>query len=90
MIGFLFGLAVGVPLGFLLGCIAMAGSKLEREMDQVFLDRKQLGFEPEPWVDVTPMVRPRKAAGVRVCACIGDFRGPHYINPDCPFHGGAA
>jgi hypothetical protein len=32
----------------------------------------------------------RTAAGVRVCACIGDFRGPHYINPDCPFHGGAA
>jgi hypothetical protein len=101
MIGFLFGLAAGTVIGFLLGCIAMAGSKMEREMDRVSKPQEGVVF-------ITPRVAPidryrphldapkRKAAGVRVCSCIGkttrlypnELR--YNIDPDCPFHGGAA
>jgi ribosomal protein L32 len=84
MIGFLFGLAVALPIGVLMGAWAAAiyEERMGREVDRVFLDRKRLAFEPEPWV--------RKVAGVQVCSCIGATHGPHFVDSDCPFHGGAA
>jgi hypothetical protein len=95
MIGFLFGLAFALPIGVLMGAWAAAiyEERMGREVDRIFLDRKVLGFEPEPWV--------RKAAGVQVCSCtdfafssrsgnISDATGRHFADPDCPFHAGAA
>jgi hypothetical protein len=98
VIGFLFGIAVGVPLGFLLGAIAMAGSKMEREMrrkspaiDLSLFDPPDLTVKREGIDHLYRKVGDRSVAGVRVCSCIGNLaRGPHYINPNCPFHGGAA
>jgi hypothetical protein len=101
MIGFLFGLAVGTAIGFLLGCVAAIGAKTGREADRVFRPSDH-GVEVLPFVNVRPSDAPpsgglpppeyRKAAGVRVCSCIGRIAQgyPRYINPDCPFHGGAA
>jgi hypothetical protein len=92
MIGFLFGLACGTTIGFLLGCIAAIGAKTGREADRLFsapADVPDLTVKRAGVDHLYRKVGDRTAAGVRVCACIGDFRGPHYINPDCPFHGGA-
>jgi hypothetical protein len=96
MIGFLFGLAIALPIGVLMGAwvAAIYEERMGREVDRIFLDRKKLGYEPEPWVN-EPM------AGVRVCSCTGfsfssrsanisDASGRHYRDPACPFHGGAA
>jgi hypothetical protein len=84
MIGFLFGLAIALPIGVLMGAWAAAiyEERMGREVDRIFLDRKSLGFEPEPWVN-EPM------AGVRVCTCYAVTAG-NPLNPGCPFHGGAA
>jgi hypothetical protein len=100
MIGFLFGLAAGVILGFLLGVIAVAGSKMGREADRVFTESDFRKMDPDTLRvvshfedQITQQIRP--TAGVRVCSCIGwpprrGPDGPHFVDPDCPFHGGAA
>jgi ribosomal protein L32 len=93
VIGFLFGLACGTALGFFLGCIAAIGANTGREADRLFKDQPEPPDLTVKYAGVDHLyhkIEDRKAAGVRVCSCIGDFRGPHYINPDCPFHGGAA
>jgi len=96
MIGFLFGLAVGTAIGFLLGCIAAIGAKTGREADEMFKGHPQSGVD---WISTTvapidrfrPELDAPKAGGVRVCSCIGNpQRGPYYVDPHCPFHGGVA
>jgi len=95
MIGFLFGLAVGVSLGFLLGCIAAIGAKADRDLDRMFKEHPRSGVDfinttVAPIDRFRPELDAPKAAGVRVCSCIGNMQGPHFIDSDCPFHGGAA
>jgi hypothetical protein len=101
MITFLLGLACGaIIVGVGVWAAAIYEERMGREVGRVFKDRDV----PSPDLVVKRgqneglymMVSKRSAAGVRVCSCIGkttriepnEFQ--YYIDPACPFHGGAA
>jgi hypothetical protein len=92
MIGFLFGLAAGTVLGFILGAIAAYGARTGCKVDRIFKDpTRPKSTWPDPIDHPEPFTRIRRSAGVRVCTCIGNpSRAPHFVDSECPFHGGAA
>jgi len=102
MIGFLFCFAAGLAVGCVLGALAAAvyEVKTERDVDRILKDRNvpqqpSWGRAREfvEWTDRTSKLLANDIApmaGVKVCSCIGAVRGPHFVDPECPFHGGAA
>jgi len=91
MITFLLGLACGAAFGVILGALAAAvyENRMGDEVDRILKDRREYDAAVSPMVTARRKEM-RQAAGVRVCSCVGHFSGPHFIDPDCPFHGGAA
>ncbi len=96
MIGFLFGCAAGLAVGCVLGALAAAifEVKMERDVDRILKMPEPSWPDPEEYITARDprgnLVAMGNAAGVKVCSCIGALRGPHFVDPECPFHGGAA